>query len=119
MRLTKKRKQILEVLRRNHGSLSAAELHKKLPDIDLVTIYRSLDLFVEEKLIKQIHIGGGEAQYEYQQQPHHHAVCTNCERVIHFKAPDKKILQLLEPQDFKIEEMEIIVRGSCTNPKHH
>jgi len=118
MRLTKKRKQILEVLKRHHGSLSAAELHKKLPDIDLVTIYRNLELFVEERLIKHLHIDTGEAQYEYQHQPHHHAVCTNCERVIHFNAPDKKILKLLEPQDFDIEEIEIIVKGSCRDTKH-
>jgi len=118
MRLTKKRQQILDIFRKHHGSLSAADLHSKFDNIDLVTIYRNLDLFVEEKLIKQIHIGTGEAQYEYQHQPHHHAVCTNCEKVIHFKAPDKKILKLLAPQGFNIEEIEIIVRGSCTNPKH-
>ncbi len=118
MRLTIKRKQILDILRKHKGSLSAADIHKHLPTIDLVTIYRNLDLFLQEKLIKQIHIGTEEAQYEYQNQPHHHAVCVNCEKVIHFKAPDKKILKLLEPQDFKIEEMEIIVRGSCKNPNH-
>ena len=45
---------MLEVLKKHHGTLSAADIHSKLPEIDLVTIYRNLDLFVKEKMIKLI-----------------------------------------------------------------
>jgi Fur family transcriptional regulator, ferric uptake regulator len=115
IRLTPKRTQILEVLTKKHGSVSAAEIHAALPDIDLVTIYRNLDLFVREKIIKQVNLGGGEAQYEYQEEPHHHAICTTCERVIHFTAPDARIKKLLNLEGFEIEELEVTVRGTC----HH
>ena len=118
MRLTKKRKQILEVLRRHHGSLSAGELHKKLPDIDLVTIYRSLDLFTEEKLIKQIHIGTEEAQYEFQHYPHHHAVCADCGKVIHFEVSEVKLKKLLNVSGFTIDDIEVTVKGSCALKRH-
>ncbi len=111
--LTKKRTQILDVLKTHHGTLTAAELHAKLPGIDLVTIYRNLDLFVKEKMIKRIHVTGSEAQFEYQAEPHHHAVCSDCERVIHFKAPDAQIKKLLGLEDFEIEDMEVTVRGTC------
>lgn len=113
LRLTQKRQQILDVLKKQHGTLSASDIHTCLPEIDLVTIYRNLDLFVKEKLIKQVHLGGGEAQYEYQNEPHHHAVCTNCEKVIHFTAPDEKIKKLLGLEDFKVDEIEVTVRGLC------
>ena len=113
IRLTQKRHRILDVLRQNHGTLSASDLHAQLPDIDLVTIYRNLDLFTKEKLIKQVHLGVGDAQYEYQEQPHHHALCTNCEKVIHFTAPDAKIKKLLGLEDFEVDELEVTVRGTC------
>lgn len=115
--LTTKRKKILAVLKNTHGTLSAAKIHEQVPDIDLVTIYRNLDLFTKEKLIKQVYLGAEEAQYEFQNEPHHHAVCTNCEKVIHFSAADNKIKQLLKIKDFSVEEIEVVVRGVCVH-KH-
>lgn len=115
LKLTQKRHRILDVLKQNHGTLSASDIHAQLPDIDLVTIYRNLDLFTKEKLIKQLRLSAGEAQYEYQQEPHHHAICTECEKVIHFTAPDEKIKKLLGLEDFDVDELEVTVKGLC----HH
>ncbi len=115
IRITEKRQRILDTLKQNHGTLSASDIHSELLDIDLVTIYRNLDLFTKEKIIKQVHLGTGEAQYEYQLESHHHAVCTNCEKVIHFTAPDKKIKKLLGLEDFEVDEIEVTVRGICKN----
>lgn len=113
IRLTKKREQILDVLKKHHGTLSAADIHTKLPSIDLVTIYRNLELFTKEKIIKQLRLDSGEAQYEYQTEPHHHALCTDCKKVIHFTAPNEKLKKLLGIEDFTVDEIEVTVRGTC------
>tara|TARA_B100000508_G_scaffold138723_1_gene135372 strand:+ start:14471 stop:14824 length:354 start_codon:yes stop_codon:yes gene_type:complete len=113
IKITKKRQQIIQVLKKYHGTLSAADLHKKIPGIDLVTIYRNLDLFVKEGLVKQFHLDSKEAVYEYQDEPHHHAICSECHKVIHFKAPDEKIKKLLGIEDFDVDEFEVTVRGTC------
>lgn len=113
IRMTKKRQAVLEVLQRHHGALSAADIHGKLSDTDLVTIYRTLDLFTREKLVKQFHLDGNEAVYEYQNEPHHHAVCSDCHKVIHFTAPDEKLKALLGIADFDVDEIEVTVRGRC------
>lgn len=113
IRLTKKRQQILSVLQQHNSTLSAAEIHHRLPDIDLVTIYRTLELFTKEKLIKQFHLTGSEAQYEHQAKPHHHAICTDCKKVIHFQASDKAVVKALGLNDFEISDIEVTVRGIC------
>jgi len=113
IKLTEKRKRILDVLKQHKGALSAASLHEKIPDIDLVTIYRNLDLFAKEKFIKRVSLSDFEAQYEYQKEPHHHAICADCEKVIHFKAPDEKIIKLLGLDGFDVEELEVTVKGKC------
>lgn len=115
--MTQKRHRILDVLKQNHGTLSASDIHAQLPDIDLVTIYRNLDLFTKEKLIKQLRLNAGETQYEFQDKPHHHALCTKCEKVIHFSAPDEKIKKLLGLNDFEVEELEVTVRGTCRHKR--
>jgi Fur family transcriptional regulator, peroxide stress response regulator len=113
IKLTEKRKRILHALKDRAGALSAAEVHALVPDIDLVTVYRNLDLFAKEKLIKRVHLSDTEVTYEYQSEPHHHAICSDCERVLHFKAPDAKIIKLLGLEGFEVDELEVTVRGKC------
>lgn len=103
------------MLKKTHGTLSASEIHRQIPEIDLVTIYRNLDLFTKEKLIKRVYLGTEDAQYEYQKEPHHHAVCSDCEKVIHFTVPNEKIKKLLKLDNFTIDEIEVTVRGICQN----
>ena len=116
-RLTKKRQAILEVLKQQKAALSAAEVHALVPDIDLATVYRNLEYFTTEKIIKKLQLDSHEARFEYQHEPHHHAICTKCERVIHFTAPDEKIKKLLGVEDFTVDELEVTVRGMCKHTK--
>ena len=116
IRITKKRQAILETLKENRTALSAAEVHLLVPEMNLATVYRNLEYFTKQKTIKKLQLGAQEARFEYQHEPHHHAVCGTCEKVIHFTAPDKKIIKLLGLKDFNIEELEVTVRG--THRKH-
>lgn len=112
-RRSKKREQILNILKNEHGALSASDIHAKLPSLNLTTIYRNLDMFVSDGEVKKLLLSGKEALYEHQEKSHHHAVCTKCERVIHFTAPDEKIKKLLGIDDFQVDELEVTVRGIC------
>lgn len=116
-RLTKKREAILDVLKKQKKALSAAEVHALVPNVDLATVYRNLEYFTNEKVIKKLQLGSQEARFEFQHEPHHHAVCTECERVIHFTAPDEKIKKLLGIADFQVDELEVTVRGICNHKK--
>jgi len=116
-RLTKKRQAILDALKSKKTVLSAADVHALVPDVDLATVYRNLEHFTNQKIIKKLQLGSQEALYEYQEKPHHHAVCTECERVIHFTAPDEKIKKLLGIEDFDVDELEVTVRGVCNHEK--
>lgn len=108
-----KRDKILKVLKKAKGALSAADVHKKIPEIDLTTIYRNLEMFVTDGLVKKLSWGKNEAVYEYQEEDHHHAICTNCDKVIHFDAPDQEIIRLLQINGFAPDSLEITVRGKC------
>lgn len=113
-RFSQKREAIRRLLEEQGGALSAAAIHSALPHIDLTTVYRNLDQFVLEGDVKKITLGG-EALYEYQPHPHHHAVCDECHRVIHFTAPDEKIKTLLGLKDFSISNLELTVHGICNH----
>lgn len=112
-RHSKKRDNILNVLKQRHTALSVAELHKSLPEMDITTIYRNLELFIKDGVIKKLNLSGDEAVYEYTEKAHFHAVCTDCDKVLHFTAPEKEIEKLLNLKDFETESIEITIRGKC------
>lgn len=113
MRLTPHRKLLLETLSCHHGTLSANELHGRLPQMNLVTIYRNLDTLSEAGYIKKLYLSGKEAAYEYQQHPHHHAICNECDAVIHFESEATKLKAALQLKGFDITDVDITVRGTC------
>lgn len=117
MRKTKHRDAILETLKESRGTLTAAAIHEALPHINLVTIYRNLEAFVTAGTVKKMYLASGEALYEYQSHPHHHAVCDDCQKIIHFTAPDEKIKKLLGLDDFLITNLEVTVHGFCNHTK--
>lgn len=108
-----KREKILKLLQHHHGALTVSELHKHVPEMNITTIYRNLELFVKDGLVKKINLGSDEAHYEYSKEPHHHAICTDCDKVIHFQVSDEKIKKLLDLPDFNAESVEITVHGTC------
>lgn len=113
MRQTKHRQTILDFLDHTHGALSAAAIHTALPEINLVTIYRNLESFVKSGQVKKLHLGKNEATYERQHEPHHHAICRNCEKVIHFTLDDNNLKKEFSLPGFEIEDIEITLKGQC------
>ncbi len=115
MRQTKHRQEILDTVTANHGGMSAAEVHAKLPHINLVTIYRNLEAFAKNGTLKKLHLDGNEAKFEYQEHPHHHAVCDDCEKVIHFSINDEALKKVLNIPNFDVGNIELVVHGECTH----
>ncbi len=117
MKTTKHGQEILKILDKEKTTLSASQIHKLLPTINLVTIYRNLEKFAQTDLVKKFHFDNQETLYEKRGVPHHHAICDSCEKVIHFNLKDKSIIDKLDIPDFLIKDIDIIVRGHCKN-KH-
>ncbi len=113
IRLTKKRAEILAALQQSKDVFTAKTLHAKLPHIDLVTIYRAIEVFVADGVITKLALSSSEASYEYQEEPHHHAVCVDCDKVTHFTIKDEALRKLLPLENFEIGEVELVVKGRC------
>lgn len=112
MKITKNRQAILDVLEGSHTALSATEIRASLPQINLATVYRCLEVFAQNKLVKKLSFAD-EARYEIQDTPHHHAICNDCNEVIHFTTNDKKLIKEFALPDFTITDIEITIRGKC------
>ena len=84
-RLTPQRNLIWEVLRGAGRHMTAeevaAEVRRTLPDVNVSTVYRTLELLVSLDLVVETRLEGSACYYEVSPEPtHHHFVCTQVRR---------------------------------------
>lgn len=87
LRLTQQRSIILRALCDLHGHASAERIYERVRvrhgDVDLSTVYRTLEKLRDLRILSQTDLGRGCAEFEIMaDQPHHHLVCQSCGRVL-------------------------------------
>jgi Fur family transcriptional regulator, ferric uptake regulator len=119
-RLTPQRNLIWEVLRDAGRHLTAeevaAEVRRTLPDVNVSTVYRTLELLVSLDLVVETRLEGSVCYYEVSPEPtHHHFVCTQCGAVGHFSdellAPVHA--ELTHGQAFDVSQIQVTAFGLC------
>jgi Fur family transcriptional regulator, ferric uptake regulator len=120
-RLTPQRTLIWEVVRGRGRHMTAeeiaAEVHEKLPDVNLSTVYRTLELLVSLDLVSETRLGTSKTYFEVAPEPvHHHFVCQSCGTVGHIADDllDPLYGSLREEQGFLATSSRTTVFGLCS-----
>jgi Fur family zinc uptake transcriptional regulator len=121
-KITNTRKKFVDVFVANqHRFITAKTLYIKiqqsLPTISYDTIYRTLDLFIEEKIIEKKEFGERGSKYRLicYQNHHHHVVCIACGKT---KIVDKCPMKLINANtfdDFEVIEHRFEIYGYCNS----
>ncbi|EUJ45197.1 hypothetical protein PROCOU_12473 [Listeria rocourtiae FSL F6-920] len=86
-KLTPQREATVRILLENEKDhLSAEDVYLRVkdisPDIGLATVYRTLELLTELRVVDKINFGDGVARYDLRKEGakhfHHHLVCLEC-----------------------------------------
>lgn len=81
-RMTKQRKNILELLMKNKTHPTADELYqllrKSMPHISLGTVYRNLEMLSEAGIIQKLETGGLQKKFDGNPRNHYHIRCRYC-----------------------------------------
>lgn len=118
-RKTKQRIAIMEALKgvRTHPSADWIydEVRKKLPQISKGTIYRNLNVLVDEGAIIELNVDGMVGRYEIKQDNHYHFICEKCGRIFDLNEPVETGLnaKFAKKTGFKITEHRLEFRGLC------
>lgn len=84
LRATTPRLRVLSILEESTYPLSVADIGNALkrPRVDQVTIYRTLETFVQAGLVQHVELHQGRSFFELAtREHHHHLVCRQCGRV--------------------------------------
>ncbi len=120
-RLTKPRKQVIELLETAEVALSPQQIHHELQqkrcDLGLVSVYRTLDLLTNLELLTVV--------YDTQRNPgymlstaghHHHIVCQQCHKAMEFSGSndiDGLVHRVEEETSFQVSSHFLQLFGLC------
>jgi Fur family ferric uptake transcriptional regulator len=91
------------------------EIRARCPEVGMVTVYRTLDLFAELGLVRRLDLGDG-ARYELAEDHHHHLICEDCGTVAEFEQCPLDLQRL--PQigsGFEVRAHSLEVYGRCAS----
>jgi len=92
LRKTVQREAIIQAAFSTTAHYTAEDLiamaRKLEPSVSRATVYRTLPLLVESKLLKEIELGHDHKTYDpnFVNRPHHnHIICADCQKVVEFE----------------------------------
>lgn len=121
-RMTPQRLLILSALRHTDSHLTAAQILEQVkasyPYLDISTVYRTLNVLIQMRLVSTTDLGGGEASYEWIDHiRHHHLICRSCDAAIQLNHVYLENLgaEILEDYSFQSDIDHIAIFGLCNS----
>jgi Fur family ferric uptake transcriptional regulator len=93
------------------------QVAEAVPDVDLTTVYRTLEVLEKIGLLAHTHLGHGPPSYRLAGDDHMHVVCHHCSSVVDAPAglADGLAAQLLAERGFVLDRSHFTVFGACAD----
>jgi Fur family transcriptional regulator, ferric uptake regulator len=118
--VTDSRKKILSLFLQNEDALAHGDIERKAGEkFDRVTVYRTLQVFVEKGIIHTIPTADNSILYAlckdctegHHHDDHVHFVCSGCSRTI---CLDNVVSpQITLPAGYKASDVQVVINGLC------
>jgi Fur family ferric uptake transcriptional regulator len=119
--VTGSRRKILELFLQQDGALSHSDIEKKASEkFDRVTVYRTLQAFVEKGLIHSIPTADNSIRYALckddctagqHRDDHVHFICNSCGNTVCLEEVVVPGIKL--PRGYVVQQVEMLVSGIC------
>lgn len=117
IRATAQRIAILKFMRENPVHPTADVVYEALREevgsLSLTTVYNTLKLFTEQKLVSMLTIDDTFRCFDGNIAMHAHLMCRNCKKIIDMPIPKEVATFLEEIEEFKADEVQLYVKGIC------
>jgi Fur family transcriptional regulator, ferric uptake regulator len=114
--MTPQRRQVLDAVRALEHA-TPEQISAAVPEVDVTTVYRTVELLEELGLLRHTHLGHGPASFRLADDEHVHVVCHDCGQVI--DAPPNLIDGLVErlhrERGFALDRSHFTVFGTCAD----
>ena len=85
-RVTRPRRQVLDLLEHKPDGFDAEEISRELPGVGRATVYRTIRLLLDAGVVCKLALRDGTTKYSLARvEHHHHVVCVRCGTVGEFR----------------------------------
>ena len=116
LKVTPQRLEILNYLDSNRTHPTVDEIYKALknenPALSKTTVYNSLEVLRENRIIQEVNITGSESRYDFKNNIHHHFKCKECGAIIDIDIECPNLDRILSG-GHKVEEVHGYFKGIC------
>jgi len=119
-RLTPQRLMVVSAIENSKDHISADEVYSQVvtryPNVNISTVYRTLELLKRLDLVTETNLGGGRVRYHPANKGHHHhLVCQECGAMIDLDESLLRPLQeaLLLEHNFIADLRHLAIHGRC------
>lgn len=119
IKATKARISIYNMISSTSNGLSAEDLYKSCQDkglnINLSTVYRTLEIFEAKDIIEKYDIGDGCYKFSIKNHSHKHILeCSICHKEVELTCPMKQIEELVKSETgFVSVDHQLVMKGIC------
>ena len=117
---SKQREIILDVIKKQKIHPTAQDIYNivniNYPNISRSTVYRNINILVNNNIILKIKMQNGADRYDYIYENHYHSICEKCGKVFDFKSEfnGKKINKEILIQNGVISKINsLTIYGIC------
>lgn len=118
-RKSRQRDRIYELLKSTTQHPTANWIYDNIkdqfPNLSLGTIYRNVNILIEQRLIQKIDFGSTFDRFDANTDEHYHFICENCSAIIDLDIPiDPKLNEKINMKTkFKVYRHNIEFYGKC------
>ena len=121
LKITPQRIAVLEEIIKNKGHRESEDVYMAIKTrkthVSRATVYRTLDILVQNGFARKLNLGDGRARYEPKiDSPHHdHMICNNCGKIIEFVNDEIEKMQeeITKQHQFKLQQHIHQLFGIC------
>jgi Fur family peroxide stress response transcriptional regulator len=116
---SRQRSRIYELLQRTGSHPTASWIYDQLkpefPDLSMGTVYRNLNILVEQGLVRKIDFGSTFDRYDANTAPHYHFICERCGSITDLSLPMENTMhdKVERSTNLKVKRHRIEFFGLC------
>jgi len=103
-----------------HGHISIDSLYemmlKTFQSLSLATIYKNINIMVENSFIQEVKIANIKSVYELTKESHSHLVCNKCQNIEDISLDLHSIMSDASKEyGFRVNSTDLVLTGFCKN----
>jgi Fe2+ or Zn2+ uptake regulation protein len=92
-------------------------VRERFPHVSRATVYNTLNLFVEKRLIRQFILTEGRVVFDPKTDPHHHFIDEESGKIHDVPWDAVKVSNVAKLSGFDVREYQVVMRGKRTRKK--